>query len=574
MPRPRQRPIGPTVKSWEVGPATYQGRRVKPKVVLDCGWGRLIFAHTFVEPEEVAATLLKERAGRRDIAFYLRDPHVVLALRPHKLFLDPSHTFRLWLADYQSLSNQKQGFVINPVRSQADVDSLNRIYAARNMVGVEYDFLMKHRRSRKIWYLVAKDQKTNEVIGVIMGVNHCAIFDDPEKGSSTWALAVDPQTHHPGVGEALIRQVAERMKARGCQYLDLSVMHDNHEAIALYRKLGFHRIPAFAVKTRNRINEKLFSGPSPDRRLNPYAVIIVNEARRRGIDVAVLDVEAGYFKLTFGGRSVTCRESLSELTSAIAMSRCADKTLTLRLLKDAGLSVPAQMMADGRKKNHEFLRQYQSIVVKPLMGEQGNGVSVDVSKKKEMDTAISHAGTFGDDVILEQYVKGEDLRIVLINYQVVAAAIRRPPRITGTGKHTVAQLIERQSQRRERLTGGESRIPLDRETKRCVKESGYRLADVLPKGKAMAVRKTANLHTGGTIHDVTEKIHPDLAAAAVIGAKALSIPVVGFDFIVPNISKPDYVIIEANERPGLANHEPQPTAQRFIDLLFPQTKHR
>lgn len=574
MPRPRQRPIGPTVKSWEVGPATFQGRRVKPKVVLDCGWGRLIFAHTFIEPDEVAATLLKERAGRRDIAFYLRDPHVVLALRPHKLFLDPSHTFRLWLADYQSPSNQKQGFVIGPVRSQADVDSLNRIYAARNMVGVEYDFLMKHRRSRKIWYLVAKDQKTNEVIGVIMGVNHCAIFDDPEKGSSTWALAVDPQTHHPGVGEALIRQVAERMKARGCHYLDLSVMHDNHEAIALYRKLGFHRIPAFAVKTRNRINEKLFSGPSPDRRLNPYAVIIVNEARRRGIDVAVLDVEAGYFKLTFGGRSVTCRESLSELTTAIAMSRCADKTLTLRLLKDAGLSVPTQMMADGRKKNHEFLRQHKSIVVKPLTGEQGNGVSVDVSKKKEMDTAISHAGTFGDDVILEQYVKGEDLRIVLINYQVVAAAVRRPPRITGTGKHTVAQLIERQSQRRERLTGGESRIPLDRETKRCVKESSYRLADVLPKGKALTVRKTANLHTGGTIHDVTEKIHPDLAAAAVIGAKALSIPVVGFDFIVPNISKPDYVIIEANERPGLANHEPQPTAQRFIDLLFPQTKHR
>jgi D-alanine-D-alanine ligase-like ATP-grasp enzyme len=88
----------------------------------------------------------------------------------------------------------------------------------------------------------------------------------------------------------------------------------------------------------------------------------------------------------------------------------------------------------------------------------------------------------------------------------------------------------------------------------------------------MSVRKTANLHTGGTIHDVTAKIHPDLAATAVIGAEALAIPVVGFDFIVENISQPHYVIIEANERPGLANHEPQPTAERFIDLLFPQTK--
>ncbi len=568
----RQRPIGPTIKNWEVGPATYRGRRVKPKVVVDCGWGRLIFAHTFTGPEEVASTLLKERSGQRDIAFYLRDPHVVLALRPHKLFLDPSHTFRLWLPDYQSVSNQQLGFGITPIRTAADIIALNRIYSARGMVTADPDLLMAHRRSRKICYLLAKDRATDEVIGVIMGVNHRLIFDDPEKGSSIWSLAVDPQTHHPGVGEALIRQMAERMKARECSYVDLSVLHDNHEAIALYRKLGFHRIPVFAVKTRNSINEKLFSGPSPDQRLNPYATIIVNEARRRGIDVHVLEAEAGYFRLTFGGRSITCRESLSELTTAIAMSRCADKTLTRRVLQDAGLSVPAQMVVHGQKKNGDFLEQYQSIVVKPANGEQGTGVSVDVRTVKEMNAAIAHAGKFGDHIILEQYVKGEDLRIVLINYEVVAAAVRRPPRITGTGHHTIAELIDRQSQRRARLTGGESRIPLDGETKRCIKEGGYVLTEVLPKGQTITVRKTANLHTGGTIHDVTGKLHPDLATAAVIGAKALAIPVVGFDFIVTTVSKPHYVIIEANERPGLANHEPQPTAERFIDLLFPQTK--
>jgi GNAT-family acetyltransferase (TIGR03103 family) len=431
---------------------------------------------------------------------------------------------------------------------------------------------MKHRRSRKLCYLVAKDPTTHEVIGVIMGANHRLLFDDTEKGSSIWSLAVDPQTHHPGIGEALVRQIAELMKSRGCRYVDLSVIHDNHEAIALYGKLGFYRIPVFVVKTRNTINEKLFSGPTPDQRLNPYATIIVNEARRRGIDVEVVDPEAGYFQLTFGGRSITCRESLSELTSAIAMSRCADKILTRRILQEANLSVPDQMVANGRKKNCAFLRQYRSIVVKPVTGEQGIGVSVGVRRVKEMESAIASAGRLGGRVLLEQYVEGEDLRIVLINYEVVAAAVRRPPRITGTGKHTIAQLIQRQSQRRARLTGGESRIPLDGETKRCLKAHGYGLADILPKGNAMSVRKTANLHTGGTIHDVTAKIHPDLAATAVIGAEALAIPVVGFDFIVENISQPHYVIIEANERPGLANHEPQPTAERFIDLLFPQTK--
>ena len=85
------------------------------------------------------------------------------------------------------------------------------------------------------------------------------------------------------------------------------------------------------------------------------------------------------------------------------------------------------------------------------------------------------------------------------------------------------------------------------------------------------MRTTANLHTGGTLHDVTGKLHPTLRQAAVEAAAAIDIPVTGLDFIVPDPKGEDYVIIEANERPGLANHEPQPTAERFIDLLFPST---
>jgi len=85
------------------------------------------------------------------------------------------------------------------------------------------------------------------------------------------------------------------------------------------------------------------------------------------------------------------------------------------------------------------------------------------------------------------------------------------------------------------------------------------------------VRKTANLHTGGTIHDVTDQLHPELVRAAEAAARCLEIPVTGLDFMVPDVAGSDYVIIEANERPGLANHEPRPTAQRFVDLLFPET---
>ena len=88
------------------------------------------------------------------------------------------------------------------------------------------------------------------------------------------------------------------------------------------------------------------------------------------------------------------------------------------------------------------------------------------------------------------------------------------------------------------------------------------------------MRRTANLHTGGTIEDVTAELHPEIAAAAVRAAEALDIPVTGIDFLVPDVAGSDYVFIEANERPGLANHEPQPTAERFVDLLFPETRRR
>lgn len=113
---------------------------------------------------------------------------------------------------------------------------------------------------------------------------------------------------------------------------------------------------------------------------------------------------------------------------------------------------------------------------------------------------------------------------------------------------------------------------MDAETDRCVAAAGVGMDSVLDAGREIAVRKTANLHTGGTIHDVTGKVHPTLAEAAVKVARAIGIPVTGVDFIVANPAEPGYAFIEANERPGLANHEPQPTAQRFIDLLFPGTK--
>jgi GNAT-family acetyltransferase (TIGR03103 family) len=196
---------------------------------------------------------------------------------------------------------------------------------------------------------------------------------------------------------------------------------------------------------------------------------------------------------------------------------------------------------------------------------------VDVQTPQSLEEAVRLARRHCPDVIIEEYVEGEDLRIIVIDFKVVAAAVRRPPRIVGNGHDPITQLIAKYNRRRAAATGGESRVPDDKETRRCLQTAGYGLNDVLPADQSLLLRKAANLHTGGTIHDVTDQLHPDLVGAAEAAARALDIPVTGLDFIVPDVAGAEYVIIEANERPGLANHEPQPTAGRFVDFLFPNT---
>ncbi len=539
--------------------------------VVECGWGRLIFAHTFTDNRKLADALLEERPGERDIAFYVSDPHVVLAMEPQAIFLDPSHTYRLWLDRYRVSPLRPRGFSIRLLNSREDAQAIHKLYLSRQMKPPPVEFMWRSRTSRTINYFMAVDKHSGQVLGAAAGVDHVEAFNDPEKGSSLWALAVDTQAAQPGIGQAIVRHMIEFFIARGRAYMDLSVMHDNSPAIRLYERLGFERVPVFALKNKNSFNEPLFIGAQPQGQLNPYAMIIVREAQRRGIAVDVIDPGAGYFELSFGGRSIICRESLSELTTAIAMSRCDDKAVTHRLLQGAGLRVPAQLASKDHTRAVSFLERYGSVVVKPASGEQGEGISVDVRSEGSLKTAIEAARRFCATVLLEEYVCGEDLRIIVIDYRVVAAAVRRPPRIQGNGQDKIRRLIEKQSRRREAATAGESCIPLDAETERCVADGGYALDDVLPYGEYLTVRKTANLHTGGTLHDVTRQLHADLRDAAVTAAEALQIPVTGLDMIVPSPTAADYVIIEANERPGLANHEPQPTAECFVDLLFPQT---
>ncbi|MGY1595004.1 N-acetylglutaminylglutamine synthetase [Geodermatophilus sp. SYSU D00708] len=565
-----------TSRSWQQ-PSEHQRQGMGTDVVLDMGWGRLVFGQTFADLRGIVDALRAEESGRRDICIYARDPHVLVGLAPDELFVDPSYTYRLDLHRYRPRSELIRGVFVRTVTALAEMEAINGIYARNGMVTGDAETMWANHRTRTFTYLVAEDRRTGAIVGTVTGVDHVLAFDDPEGGTSLWCLAVHAQDAPPGTGEALVRVLAERYVGRGRAYLDLSVMHDNAGAIALYRKLGFQRVPALCVKRKNPINTPLFASRPPGlEELNPYARIIAEEALERGVRVEVTDPEWGEMRLALGGRTVLTRESLSEFTTAVAMSRCDDKRVTRRIVERAGVRVPRGVRAaDGDLDDaRRLLGECGEVVVKPARGEQGRGITVGVSSPEALERAVGLALQFCPDVLVEELVEGDDLRVVVIDHEVVAAAVRRPAEVVGDGRSPVTRLVESTSRRRERATGGESRIPLDDTTAEVVAESGYAMDDVPPSGERIRVRRTANLHTGGTIEDVTDRLNPAIAQAAVRASRAIGIPVTGLDFLVPDVEGPEHVFIEANERPGLANHEPQPTVERFVDLLFPETRRR
>ncbi|WP_205730074.1 N-acetylglutaminylglutamine synthetase [Blastococcus sp. TF02-8] len=574
----RRNPVPPalTDRSWRK-PSEHQLQGMQHDVVMDMGWGRLVFGQTFADLRGIVDALRAEESGERDICIYPRDPHVLVGLAPDELFIDPSYTFRLDLYRYRPRHELIRGVFVRTATSRAEMEAINEIYALNGMVVGDADVMWDNHRTRCFTYLVAEDTRTGRIVGTVTGVDHTLAFDDPEGGTSLWCLAVHNQDAPPGTGEALVRVLAERYVGRGRAYLDLSVMHDNEGAIKLYRKLGFSRVSAVCVKRKNPINTPLFAARPPGlEELNPYALIIAEEALRRGIRVEVLDAEFGELRLSVGGRTVVTRESLSEFTTAVAMSRCDDKRVTRRIMERAGVRVARGALAcEGELDDAVALvREVGGVVVKPARGEQGRGITVGVKDEAGLEKAVRYALQFCPDVLVEELVPGDDLRVLVIDRRVVAAAVRRPAEVVADGRNTVTDLVRATSRRRERATGGESRIPLDDTTAEVVADEGWSMDDVPPNGERIQVRRTANLHTGGTIEDCTARLHPEIAAAAVRAAEALDIPVTGIDFLVPDVAGPDYVFIEANERPGLANHEPQPTAERFVDLLFPETRRR
>jgi cyanophycin synthetase len=224
------------------------------------------------------------------------------------------------------------------------------------------------------------------------------------------------------------------------------------------------------------------------------------------------------------------------------------------------------------------------IVIKPLDGNHGRGISIDVKTQQEAEEAydLASAASKTRSVIVERYYKGSDHRILVINGKVAAVAERIPAHVVGDGRSTIEELIEITNQDPNRGDGHANvltKITIDKTALNVLEKQGYELTSILPQGAIAYLRATANLSTGGIAVDRTDEIHPENVWIAQRVAKLIGLDIAGIDVVTEDIRKPlkevDGVIVEVNAAPGFRMHVapsrglPRNIAAPVIDMLFP-----
>ena len=270
-------------------------------------------------------------------------------------------------------------------------------------------------------------------------------------------------------------------------------------------------------------------------------------------------------------------------TSNIAVELASDKEETNGILRDLGLPVPKQRLIRRAKDAVRAAERIgYPVVLKPLSGNHGRGVSINLKTPEEVETAYAKAAEHGRTVIVESFLEGFDHRLLVVNGELVAAAKRVPGHVVGDGKHTIEELVDIVNEDPRRGVGHEkvlTRLEFDHQAERLLQKLGYERTTVPAKGEEVFLRTTANLSTGGTAIDVTDIIHPDNREMAIRSIKAIGLDIGGVDFLTYDITE-SYRdtgggICEVNAGPGFRMHvapsegTPRDVSGPVIEMLFP-----
>jgi cyanophycin synthetase len=318
------------------------------------------------------------------------------------------------------------------------------------------------------------------------------------------------------------------------------------------------------------------------RAFGPTTLSLVEEARRRDIPYIRLDPQS-LVQLGYGKHQQRIRASITGKTSHVAVEMASDKELTVKMLSGAGLPVPKNVLVRSADEAARAAKRMGfPVVTKPLDVSHGRGVSLNLTDEAQVRWGFEQAREHSRNVLVEQFLQGNDFRFLVINYKLIACAQRVPAHVVGDGEHTIGQLIEITNEDPRRGIGHEkvmTRITVDAQAERLLETAGYTLETVLPPGYVYYLRATANMSTGGTSIDRTDEVHPDNALIAERAARVLGLDLAGIDVLSPDISRPlpetGGGIVEVNAAPGFRMHlqpsegKPRKVARPVIDMLFP-----
>ena len=323
-----------------------------------------------------------------------------------------------------------------------------------------------------------------------------------------------------------------------------------------------------------------------DSALGPSTEAIIKEAEAKGIPWMPMSARF-LIQLGYGLNQKRIQATMSDRTGILGVELASDKESTKRILNNAGVPVPQGTVIsylDELEEAIAFVGGYP-IVIKPLDGNHGRGISIDIRNWEEAETAYDRAREVSRALIVERYYVGRDHRVLVVDGKVVAVAERVPAHVVGNGKSTIEELIEETNKDPNRGEGHDkvlTNIELDRTSYQLLERQGYTLECVPQRGEICYLRATANLSTGGIAVDRTDDIHPENVWLAQRVAKIIGLDIAGIDIVTPDISRPlrevDGVIVEVNAAPGFRMHVcpsvgiPRNVAGAVLDMLYPSGK--
>lgn len=312
---------------------------------------------------------------------------------------------------------------------------------------------------------------------------------------------------------------------------------------------------------------------------------ILKAAQKRDIPITKV-AEGRYSLLGYGKYRKRLEASIGNDTARIGIDIAGNKHLTKQLFKEAQLPVPDGVVVyDGEDLEEAIDRLDFPLVVKPHNGHHGRYVTTNICDKESLLQAFNLAKQYSPKVIVEKFISGNDYRFLVINYKVVAAALRSPALVVGDGHSTIHELIEKVNADPLRANGHKgvlTKIEVDEDTTKILTRQNLNLDSVLENGFVLNLKDTANLSTGGTATDVTDEIHPDNIVFAERAARVVGLDICGLDIIAPEVKTPfienGASIIEVNAAPGLRMHfspskgTPRNVGKAIIDMMFPDSK--